>query len=111
MYAVKYMEKWFNVNDIPGWCAGGKLSGILDEDIPKINHKTLMEFMKRSCPGASVFVISVNEKEVALIEFLTKNKWIAGPWLKNHGHGGRKTCLFFKQITKASWNANGNHQF
>lgn len=111
-YTVDDMYDYFEVENIPGWCAASKLSEISDRHVPNLSHRNLIKFLKEKDREASVFVISVNEKEVKLIEFLTNNKWIPGPWLKNHIHNSRKTCLFFKQISKTAWcNNNGGRPF
>lgn len=110
-YSIQDMKAEFYVEDIPGWCASYKVSGVSDKDVPYLSHRTFMAFLQEMAHLTSVFTISVNEKEVALIEFLTKNKWVQGPWFRNWGHEGRKTCMFFKQVSKASFVKAGGRPF
>jgi hypothetical protein len=110
-YSIQDMKEEFDVEEIPGWCASSKVSGVSDKHVPYLSYRTFMAFLQERDKDASVFTISVNEKEVALIEFLTKNKWIQGPWFRNWGHKGRKTCMFFKQVSKASFIKAGGRPF
>lgn len=110
-YSIQDMKEEFDVEEIPGWCASSKVSGVSDVDVPYLSHRTFMAFLQERDKDASVFTISVNEKEVALIKFLTKNKWVQGPWFRNWGHEGRKTCMFFKQVSKASFVKAGGRSF
>jgi len=86
--------------DTPGWCAGCKVHGITETTI---THKTFpsIETILQACveeQHASVAIVSVNEEETRVLEWLLKNKFRKGPSVRNWNHGGRKTFLYFKQI-------------
>lgn len=90
------------MEDIPGWCAGVKVS-LTSFDLPKSgSDKEILEDVG-DC-GGSVAVVSVNVEETSVIAFLKKNGWSKGRWFKNWIHGGRKTCLYYKQIPKTLYN-------
>jgi hypothetical protein len=88
---------YYDEENIPNWCAGLKFS-LCDEDVHKADIK---EMIKKACEyEASVIVVSVNVEEELVIDWCKKNKFKRGPIMKNWLHDGRKTYLFFKQVTK-----------
>lgn len=89
-------------DDMPGWCAGTKISGITNKNIRKINIEYLIKKVAQDF-GTSVICVSVNETETDVIKWLKDNKFRKGPMMKNWGHNGRKTNMYFKQITKRDW--------
>lgn len=90
----------FTFNDIPGWCAAVKVSGVTDyrankffAEIDDVYRRAVMYH------AASVIVVSVNESEEYVIEVLKKLRFKKTAWVKNYlHHNGRRTCLFIKQI-------------
>ena len=90
---------------IDGWCAGTKIMGLNSVTIEGLKWTELQEKARLSARELrSVMVASVNIEETEVIAWLEKNKFKAGPWFRNHGHAGRKTALFFKQVSKARYN-------
>lgn len=105
--SVDELANFIRIDEIEGWCPAAKISGLSDRHIPIMSHRRLIKLVQITDPAASVVVASVNEEETETISFLKKNGWKEGPWINNWGHGGRKTCLYFKQLTKASFIRNG----
>lgn len=90
---------------IDSWCAGTKINGLNNVTIEGLKWTELQEKARESVRGLrSVMVASVNIEETEVIAWLEKNKFKAGPWFRNHGHNGRKTALFFKQVSKVRYN-------
>lgn len=88
--------------EIYGWCAGVKV-GLTERDIaPSLKW---LDMAKRAAGdfGCSVVVVSVNVEELKVIEWLERNKFKKSPMFNNHYHGGRKTLLYMKQVTKATF--------
>lgn len=86
---------------IPGWCAGIKVS-LCDEDIDYL--LTWSGIVREiASTGGCVAVVSVNCEELKVIEWLEKNKFHKTPEFRNHQHGGRKTFLYMKQVTKSAF--------
>ena len=95
------LAKDLDLDDVPGWCAGCKVS-IVGTDIS--NNLTWLDLAKRAAGrGYSVVVVSVNVEELKVIEWLKENKFKKSPMFNNHYHGGRKTLLYMKQVTKATF--------
>lgn len=100
----------FSLRDIPRWCAGCKISDVTEDSIDDLNLKDMIiSAIKDS--GFSVITISVNESETKVIEWLKNNKFKRGPVCRNYGHGGRKTYLYFYQISKKDWKKYGGDEF
>lgn len=110
-YSVDDLSEFISVDEIAGWCPAAKISGLTDDYIQNMSHRTLIKFVQIVEPSASVVVASVNEEETETLSFLKKNGWEKGPWINNWGHGGRKTCLYFKQLTKASFIKRSGRQY
>lgn len=89
--------------DIPYWCAATKVSGLNEYSVAGLKQSELVTAAFNAKGAAACLCASVNEKETEVIEWLEKNKWIPGPWVKNHNHGGRKTAMYFKQVSKARY--------
>lgn len=87
---------------IEGWCAACKVSGITETALTHKNFPSIETIMKNSVIDveASVIVVSVNEEEHRVLEWLKVNKFRKGPVVKSWRYGGRKTWLFFKNIPK-----------
>ena len=90
--------------DIPRWCAGVKISGLNEESIQRLTNKNLIDSVFDQYGQTSCLVASVNITEKDVIKWLIDNKWTPGPKVSNWNHGGRKTLLYFKQITRARYN-------
>jgi hypothetical protein len=91
-------------DDIPYWCAACKVSGVVNNNVLKIarNFKELKEKVVH-CSGASIIVISVNEREIEVIEMLRRLGFKKGITGKNWGRGGRKTFMMQYQISRKEW--------
>jgi hypothetical protein len=95
MDAHNYLE----YKDIPGWCAGTKVSGITSDIISKLDEDTILEEVANEL--GSVAVVSVRQNEEDVINWLVKHGWDQGPWYENHGYKeGHMTCLFTKQVPR-----------
>lgn len=89
--------------DIPFWCAATKVSGLNSLTVKGLTNAELVTAAFDANGAAACLCASVNEKETEVIAWLEKNKWTPGPWVKNHNHGGRKTAMYFKQVSKARY--------
>lgn len=98
--AVHYMIAF---EDVPHWCAATKVSGLTSLTVKGLTNAELVTAAFNANGAAACLCASVNEKETEVIEWLEKNKWIPGPWVKNYNHGGRKTAMYFKQVSKARY--------
>ena len=95
------LAKDLDLDDVPGWCAGCKV-GIVARDIA--NNLTWIDLARRAAGfGYSIVVVSVNVEELKVIEWLEANKFKKSPMFQNHYHGGRKTLLYMKQVTKTTF--------
>lgn len=92
-------------SEIDSWCAGCKVSGITREMLTHPKFPSLQTIMEDAVERerASCLMVTVNEKEEAVLAWLKANKFRKGPQVKNWGHGGRKTFAYFKQIPRALW--------
>lgn len=95
----------YKIDEMPGWCAGAKVS-LCEGDIKHANLSDMIEQVVERIE-ASVIIISVNEDEEKVIDWCKANKFKKGPFLKNWGHSGRRTYLYFYQINKATYNMHG----
>lgn len=86
--------------DIPYWCAATKVSGLNSLTVRGLTNAELVTAAFNANGAAACLCASVNEEEITVITWLEKNKWIPGPWVKNYNHGGRKTAMYFKQVSK-----------
>lgn len=85
-----------------GWCAGVKI-GLVERDIePNLKWTEIAKRAARDF-GCSVVVVSVNVEELKVIEWLKENKFKKSTMFQNHFHGGRKTLLYMKQVTKTAF--------
>lgn len=95
------LAKDLDYDDIAGWCAGCKV-GLVEGDIG--NNLIWSDLANKAAGmGCSVVVVSVNVEELKVIEWLKENKFKKSPVFKNHYHGGRKTLLYMKQVTKTTF--------
>ena len=93
--------KNLDYEDIYRWCAGVKVE-LVERDID--NNLTWSDLAKKAAGmGYSVVVISVNVEELKVIEWLKESKFKKSPVFRNHYHGGRKTLLYMKQVTKTTF--------
>lgn len=97
------VDKYIKFSDIPYWCAATKVSGLNDYTVKGLKQSELVTAAFDANGAAACLCASVNEKEIEVIAWLEKNKWTPGPWVKNHGHGGRKTAMYFKQVSKTRY--------
>jgi hypothetical protein len=88
---------FLDFEEVPLWCAGIKLS-VTEENVDTFSWGEIIKELSWYRP--SCVVVSVNEQETRVIEWCKENKFRKGPTIKNWLHDGRKTYLFFKQITK-----------
>lgn len=87
--------------EIYRWCAGEKVS-ITERDIdPDLKWVDIARGVAKR--GGCVAVVSVNVNEIKVIKWLEENKFKASPMFNNHHHGGRKTLLYMKQVTKRTF--------
>lgn len=89
----------FDYEEIPGWCAGIKVSDVNRDSIHKTTFQDILAYTLYK-ERYSCVVISANEAETEVLEWLKKEKFRRGPMVKNYIHGGRKTWLFFRNVTK-----------
>lgn len=101
-YAIEF-------EDMPSWCAGTKVSGLYNYSIVGLTNKDLINAAFDACGSVACLVASVNVEEVKVIAWLKKNGWKQGPLIKNWGHDGRGTRLYFKQVTKARYNRGSDN--
>lgn len=97
------VDKQIRFNDIPYWCAATKVSGLNTYTVQGLKQSELVTAAFNANGAAACLCASVNEEETVVITWLEKNKWIPGPWVKNHNHGGRKTAMYFKQVSKTRY--------
>lgn len=101
----------YDIEEIPGWCAGAKL-GLTDYEVLQFRPflpdiiKLVVEQIE-----ASVIVVSVNEKEKYVIDWCKANGFKKGPVVRNWGHAGRKTYMYFYQIKKSDYRTHGGHNW
>ena len=89
---------------LDSWCAG-TVVGDVTEDTPL---KNVINYPYKADDawgrsGASCVIVTANEDEIELIQKLKEEGFKKGPWIKNWGHGGRRTAMFFKQLTLKDW--------
>lgn len=93
-----------NIDEMPGWCAGIKVTGLADVVRRKLTlsrfFSEVLNLAQQFRGECSVIVVSVNEEELDQIAWLKENKFKKCPWFKNYIHGDRRTCLYMKQIPK-----------
>lgn len=93
--------------DVDNWCATTHVCSIYVDEYKdeEVLLQRILEIPYKNWDrsGASVIMVTVNEEETELIDFLKRHKFKKGPWLKNWAHGGRRTCAFFKQLTLKQW--------
>jgi len=89
------------IYEVEGWCAGGKVS-ITNNDIgPDLKWTGIARRVAEI--GGCVAIVSVNVEEVEVIKWLEDNKFQKSPEFRNYHHGGRKTLLYMKQVTKTTF--------
>jgi hypothetical protein len=99
------LEKIMQSMDMVSWCAGMKAT-ITDYYAKEFTiEKCITEYQKKyhNCVVKPVIVCSVNSDEQKAIARLKELGFKRGPTMKNWGHGGRKTWLYFYQIPKRQW--------
>lgn len=92
------------ISEIDSWCAAAKVSGINRETIKGLTLKDLVKAANADVGANSCLCITVNDEEVEVIEWLNKKKFVKGPDIKNWCHGGRNTCMYFKQLSPKQYN-------
>jgi len=92
-------------SDMPGWCAGIKVNGVSDTYVTHPTFPSVEKMMKEGLEevDGSALCITVNAKEERVLKWLKDNKFRKGPSVKNWGHGGRATMMYFKQIPRSLW--------
>jgi hypothetical protein len=102
---------YFDICDIDGWCAGSKVSGLYtDINLSQVSLEKLIE-QALDDGNPSCLVISANEDETGLLDWLKQNKFKRGPMIRNALHEHHKTWMFFKQITKAQLKKYGHSTY
>lgn len=92
-------ENYLQYDDVPGWCAGLKVSGINNDNVATLNEEEILQ--KAADRIGSVALVSVSAKEEQVIAWLLARGWYQGPWYENHGYKeGHMTCLFSKQVPR-----------
>lgn len=106
--------------EIPGWCAGCKVSGVTSHYLKDKTFPSVEEMMTQAVKqeNASVIVVSVNADELPVLVWLKANKFRKGATMRNYLHGGRKTWLYQKQIperlrdaARAAREGNGDREW
>ena len=88
------------------WCAGCWVNGVTNNTINKITKEQIIKGVLDNENSVAIVSVSAEEKEV--MAKLKEWGFVKGKWFKNWGHGGRKTCLYTLQISKAEWVGHGN---
>ena len=90
---------------IDSWCAATKVEGITETYLSHPNFPSLDTIIDESFGDneAPVLMVTTNQGELKVIEWLKKNRFKKGPLVRNWGHGGRKTQAWFYQIPKKVW--------
>jgi hypothetical protein len=99
------MIKYVKFTLVEDWCACTHVSGITNWGVVRGDFPTIQEIVRESFEDLEppCLMVTVNEEEEAVISWLKANKFKKGPWLRNWGHGGRKTQAWFYQIKVADW--------
>lgn len=84
-------------NKIPGWCAGVKVSGFGNNNLPK-SLTDLFEAHKKRRRTQSVICITTNNMEDKLIKWLKDNGFTPSPVFQNYNHAKRGTQMWFIQV-------------
>lgn len=95
-----------------GWCAGFRVSEVEEpSDYTKAAHERLVKLVASLERNGSCLVITINEDEKELIPHLKKFGYKKWPWVHNHAHGGRRTCMMVYNLSKKEFDSNGGFQW
>lgn len=95
-----------------GWCAGFRVSEVEEpSDYTKAVHERLVKSVASRNRNGSCLVITINEDEKELIPHLKKFGYKKWPWVHNHAHGGRRTCMMVYNLTEDEFKKHGGFQW
>lgn len=89
------------LDKMPYWCAGSKLSGLIDKNRPTITE--ILNLWKVRNHTTSIIIVSCGFDEQNLMEHLQKIGFKKMRGFNNYGHGTKKTWLLGYQIPKKIW--------
>ena len=93
------MFEIMDFEEYPGWCQGVIIGNVTWFSVKNLKtDKKLLNGIAKI--GGCLGIITVNEEEVKVINFLEKHGWKSSDHWPNYIHNGRKTWMYTKMISE-----------